>query len=91
MIVDEGVISVLVLAPHHVAIQHQDVSLATAVADFCVQRLPALKGDQSPTEAMFRMMECAAADSDESNAMKTLARRLECESAPGSRRLKQRR
>jgi hypothetical protein len=61
----------------YIAVQYQDVALATAVADFCIQRGSTLRGDHIATEMIFRVIECAMADPDKENALRLLAQRLE--------------
>jgi hypothetical protein len=61
----------------YMAVQFNDVALANAVAEFCVEKASTLSGDRITTEVMFRLIECAMADPDQENGQRALARRLE--------------
>jgi hypothetical protein len=60
-----------------VAMQAQDVSLADAVADFCVEKTRELPDEGFALEILCRLIECASANSNRVQAMEALARRLE--------------
>jgi hypothetical protein len=61
----------------HLAVLEQDVRLADAVAEACIERLVFVDERQQTLETVYRLIECAAADHDCERAMSTLARRLE--------------
>jgi hypothetical protein len=61
----------------HLAVLEQDVRLADAVAEACIERLVFVDERQQTHETVYRLIECAAADHDRERAMSTLARRLE--------------
>jgi hypothetical protein len=54
-----------------------DVALANAVAEFCIEKASTLTVDRTATEIMFRLIECAMADPDKQDGQRVLARRLE--------------
>jgi hypothetical protein len=61
----------------HVAVLLNDVALADAVADACLERLALADDRQTVTETVHRLIECSAADNNRENAKAALARRLE--------------
>lgn len=61
----------------HLAVLSADVSLADAVADTYLERVRMLTGELPVLDAVFRLVECAAADSDRMRARDVLAKRLE--------------
>jgi hypothetical protein len=61
----------------HISVLEQDVRLADAVAQACIERLAFIDERQPTHETVYRLIECAAADQDRERAMSTLARRLE--------------
>jgi len=60
-----------------VAMQAQDLSLADAVAEFCIEKSRELSEEASTISVTSRLLECAGANSDSAAAMEVLARRLE--------------
>ena len=59
----------------YVAMQLKDPILADSVADFFIENASTLSVE--PSEILFRLVECAAADPDRKKGQKVLARRLE--------------
>src|SRR5262249_25804680 len=57
----------------YMAVQFNDVALANAVAELCVEKASTLTGDRITTEVMFRLIECAMADPDQENGQRVLA------------------
>lgn len=60
-----------------VAAESRDTKLADLVADFCIRKIRELPNDGSTLEIICRLIECATADIDREQAMKSLAQRLE--------------
>ena len=60
-----------------VAMLAQDSALADLVAEFCVEKIRDLAEGDSTLDIICRLIECAGANADRSDAMKALARRLE--------------
>ena len=61
----------------HIAAQSRDLVLADAIAETCMERILLSKNHQSVAEAVFRLVECAAANPDHAAARLVLAQRLE--------------
>jgi hypothetical protein len=61
----------------HIAVQRQDAVLADAVANVCLEKAQSITDDWTAAEAVFRLVECAAADRDFVAARSNLMRRLE--------------
>ena len=61
----------------HLAVLEQDVRLADAVAEACIERLVFIDEREPTHETVYRLIECAAADQDRERATSTLVRRLE--------------
>jgi hypothetical protein len=59
----------------YIAMQLKDPILADSVADFFIGTASTLNVD--PSEILFRLVECAAADPDRNKGQKVLAKRLE--------------
>jgi hypothetical protein len=72
----EAIKSALSLAAH-VAVLRADAALGDAVAETYLQRLRSMTGELPVADAVLRLVECAAADSDGVRARDTLAKRLE--------------
>lgn len=73
---DREVQDVLILGAH-IAAQASDLALADAVAETCIEKVHLAKERQSTAEAVFRLVECAAANPDCTAARPILAQRLE--------------
>ncbi len=61
----------------HIAAQYKDVEFADTVAEVCLQKVHLAKERQTITEAVCRLVECAAANPDRSAAWSILTQRLE--------------
>jgi hypothetical protein len=73
---DEVVLNALKLLAH-IATMLQNVKLADAVAEACIERLALNEQRQTLVETIYRLVECAGADQNRDNATASLARRLE--------------
>lgn len=74
---DQGEVKYVIQTLSFVAMQVQDTSLANSIADFCVEKVRELPDEGSTLEILCRLIECASANPDHSQAMLALARRLE--------------
>jgi hypothetical protein len=61
----------------HISVLEQEIRLADVVAEASIEQLAFTDERRSTHEAVYRLVECAAADQDHDRAMSTLARRLE--------------
>jgi hypothetical protein len=61
----------------HIAAETSDPELADAITDTCIAKVVAATELQAATEAMFRLVECAAACQSRPAAAPKLAERLE--------------
>lgn len=61
----------------HVAVQSNDLTLADAIAETCLEKARLVKERHSATEVVHRLVECATANSDRTAARQILAHRLE--------------
>lgn len=61
----------------HIAVQGQNTDLADAVANVYFEKANSVTDAWTAVEAMFRLVECAAADPNRVQARSTLTRRLE--------------
>jgi hypothetical protein len=73
---DEVLQAVMTLAAH-IAVQIRDVRLADLVADFSIERCAANWQKNSVADVVFKVVECAAANTDREDARIALAKRLE--------------
>jgi hypothetical protein len=74
---DDPVVQAALSLLGHIAILAKDTDLADAVAETCVEMVLAGKEQRSLYEAVFRLVECAAANPDREAARSVLAKRLE--------------
>ena len=61
----------------HVAALANDVNLADGVAEICIEQIATAADRRALVEAMLRIVECSAADTDRLKSQMTLVRRLE--------------
>ncbi len=61
----------------HVAALANDVNLADGVAEICLEQIATADDRRALVEAILRIVECSAADTDRSKSQATLLRRLE--------------
>lgn len=73
---DPKVQNILILGAH-IAAQATDLALADAVAETCIEKVRLAQERQSVTEAVFRLVECTAANPDRIPGRLILAQRLE--------------
>jgi hypothetical protein len=62
---------------NYIAMQLKERTLADVVAEFFIENASALNDGERPSETLFGLIECAAADPDRSRGQKVLSRRLE--------------
>jgi hypothetical protein len=61
----------------HVAVIYNDVPLSDSLADVCIERIRATNQPDPVTDGFYRLIECAAADTNREAANASLVRRLE--------------
>jgi hypothetical protein len=74
---DDGFLTTAIKLLSHVAALLQDTGLANAVAEACIERLAIDQQRQATIEAIYRLLECSAADTDRAAARLFLSRKLE--------------
>jgi hypothetical protein len=72
---EDGKLQGVAMLAVYIAMQLKDPILADSVADFFIGTASTLNVD--PSEILFRLVECAAADPDRNKGQKVLAKRLE--------------
>jgi hypothetical protein len=74
---DDGFLANAIKLLSHVAALLQDTGLANAVAEACIERLAIDQRRETVIEAIHRLLECSAADTDSAGARLFLSRKLE--------------
>jgi hypothetical protein len=74
---DDGFLTTAIKVLSHVAALLQDTGLANAVAEACIERLAIDQRRQTTIEAIHRLLECSAAETDKIAGRLFLSRKLE--------------
>jgi hypothetical protein len=74
---EEGAITNAIELLSHVAAVLQDTDLANAVSEACIERLAMDERRKTVIEAIYRLVECSAAETDSAAARLFLSRKLE--------------
>jgi hypothetical protein len=74
---DKELIQSILTLLAHIAALANDVKLADGVAEICIEQIANARDRRAVVESTFRIIECAAANQDQSTAQTTLLRRLE--------------
>lgn len=74
---DDRIIQAAITLATHIAVLTNDVALAELVAETCLDKARTMTKKQSVYEIVFRLVECAAANTDRATARRILAQRLE--------------
>jgi hypothetical protein len=74
---EEGLLANALKPLSHIAALLQDARLANAVAEACIERLAMDERRETVIEAIYRLLECSAAETDKAAARLFLSRKLE--------------
>jgi hypothetical protein len=74
---EKGLLANAIKLLSHIAAVLQDTKLANAVAEACVERLAIDERRETVIEAIYRLVECSAGETDKSAAHHFLSRKLE--------------
>jgi len=74
---EEGLVANVIKLLSHVAALLQDTKLANAVAEACIERLAVDERPETVIEAIYRLLECSAAETDKIASSQFLSRMLE--------------
>jgi hypothetical protein len=74
---EEGRLTIAIKLLSHVSALLQDAELANAVAEACVERLAIHQQRETVIEAIYRVVECSAAETDKTARHLFLARKLD--------------
>lgn len=74
---EEGALTIAIKLLSHTAVLLQDVKLANAVAEVCIERLAVDQQRATVVEVLYRLLECAAAETDKVAWRLFLSRKLD--------------